>query len=273
MRKSLDRVLRTAAAAAAALLCAVAPAQAAFYSGEWDPLYGLPFVGSGPVGYNLGWRGEVQVFVPDACANASGVRNYGLTSSCTQNSYIQSATVELYDAGTLASKGTLTFLTTPMSVLALHFSGSQLLSLATLPSSWEQANLSSTPPVAPFFSLLFVDPTYSSVLRLLGFSDEIPSGYAGPLLLSHPTTDLDNLEIENWPDLLRAIMTISQIDISDVASPEGRPTYPNGFLFSFAAPPAAAPEPGSLALVALALVLTGWFLRKRPAGQAQPLRG
>ena len=168
MRAYVERALRTGFAAAALVLGSLSPAQAAFYSGAWDPLYGVPFVGGSgsPIGYNLGWRGEVQVFVPDSCALGSGARNYGVGSTCSQGSYLQSATIELYDStNPSVTKGTVTLTTTSMSIFALHFVDNELMSLATMPSSWDRAVWDlPAPPISPFFSLLFVDAAASNFL-------------------------------------------------------------------------------------------------------------
>ena len=266
MRAHLVRVLRAAVAAVAAMLCSVAPAQAAVYDGAWDPLYGIPFSGTGSlVGFNLGWSGEVQVYVPDSCALGVGTRNYGFGSSCAQSSYVQSAVVDFYDNATPAvTKGTVAFNTSSMSILALHFVGNQLMSLATLPSSWDRVSWNSpAPSSSPYFSLLFADPDLSSILRFLGFGSEIPANYYGPLLLSHPSTDFDNLHIDSLRDILEALMEISEISVSNVSTPEGRPTYPGGALFSLSAPAPSIPEPGSLVLVSLALLASGWVARSR----------
>jgi hypothetical protein len=275
MRTYFGRVLRAIAAAAAAVLCSLSPAQAAFYSGAWDPLYGMPFLGgTSPIGYNLGWRGEVQVFVPDSCAFGSGPRNFGAADPCSQNSYVQSATVDFYDNDNPSlTKGTVTFTTSSMSINALHFLDNELLSLATLPSSWDQAAwISPEPPVSPYFSLLFLDEATSNFLRapygfvwlgeLLGLRDEIPANYAGPLLLSHPSRDFDD-PIESLDELVATLLAFRSISVSDVESEAGRPRYPNGSLFALAAPPISVPEPSSLTLIALALLAIGWLAHFR----------
>lgn len=266
MLTCLERLLRTATAVAAVALFAVSPARAAFYPGAWDPLYGVPFEGTGSiVGFNLGWRGDVTVFVPDSCVPISGPVSYGLFSPCAQSSYVQSAVVELYDnAAPGVTLGTIPVAIASMSVLSLNFNGNQLLSLTTLPSGWDRAQWIGTPPtVNPYFSLLFTDAAYSNFLRLIpGLADEIPAGYAGPLLLAHPTTDLDNLNIDSFRDLVVALGLIRQIVVSDVETYE--PDFgPDGALFGAAMASPTVPEPGSLALVALALFATGWVARRR----------
>ena len=274
MREYLERALRTAAAVVAAMVCIVSPAKAAFYSGAWDPTYGMPFIGgSSPLGYDLGWRGTVEVVVPDSCAFLPGPRSYGAGSPCALGSFVQSASVELYDVNDpfLATKGTVTFSTSSMSIRGLNFVDDDLISLSTLPSSWEQAAwITPLPPASPFFSLLFVDEGASNFLRapfgsvllgqLLGFRDEIPEDYFGPLLLSHPDTDFDD-PVESLAELVTRLIALGGVSVSDVESEAGRPRYPNGSLF--AAPPAEIPEPGSLALVALALFATAWGARRR----------
>lgn len=267
----LERLLRAAAAAAAALV-ALSPAQAVVYRGAWDPLFGVPFVGgSSPVGFNLEWQGTTTVFVQDGCELGT---DYGLLtpSPCKTNSSVKTAHVELYDASTDQKRGDLFFDTSSMSILSLHFASGQLTSLTTLPSDWRQAQwISPAPSDSPFFSLLFVDAQASNCLRsplpclfgipsnanLLGLQDEIPLNYAGPLLLSHPSVDFDAPDVDNFWELLRALGGIS---VSDVES--NPPIYPNGTLFGLAAPE-VVPEPGSLALVSLALVATGWVARTR----------
>ena len=44
---------------------AVAPARAVTYVGQWDPAFGSDFP-------DLGWRGEVSFFVPNACLALTG---------------------------------------------------------------------------------------------------------------------------------------------------------------------------------------------------------
>jgi len=78
------RGIRTAFAVMFAMLCCLSQADAARYSGSWDPLYGFPFEGDdGLISYNLGWRGEAKIFVPDDCAptGASGVTQISILSN------------------------------------------------------------------------------------------------------------------------------------------------------------------------------------------------
>jgi hypothetical protein len=80
------------ALAAAVSLGVVAPAQAKLYVGSWDPNYGGIFS-------DLGWRGSVEVFAPDACLGLTGL--YGNADSpCGGGEMaILAAKVELYDVG------------------------------------------------------------------------------------------------------------------------------------------------------------------------------
>ncbi len=69
-------------------LAFTAPAQAAIYSGAWDPAFGSAFP-------DLGWRGEARFFVPDACRTESGfVFNFEPCSNLGMK--ILSAEVEFY---------------------------------------------------------------------------------------------------------------------------------------------------------------------------------
>lgn len=64
--KIAQKVKLGAAALAAAAAITLAPsAHAAIYAGDWDPAFGSAFP-------DLGWRGEVDVFVPDACLGLDG---------------------------------------------------------------------------------------------------------------------------------------------------------------------------------------------------------
>jgi len=262
MHASLVRALQSAVAAAAVLLCFLPQAQAIVYRGTWDPVYGLPFVGPGsPVGFDLGWRGNALISVPDGCEIGPG---FGLftPSPCKTGSQVTSAHIELYDATTDAKRGDLYFGTSSMSVLSLHFSGGELTSLTTLPSNWIQPQWLLPEAASPFFSLLFVDADTSNLLRFLfaGLRDEIPADYFGPLLLSHPTRDFDDLSIDSLGDLFALLWDIREIAVSDVES--NPPEYPNGRLFVLDTP-AVVPEPGSLVLIAVALLATGLAGRSR----------
>ena len=291
MRAYLERVLRTAVAAAAAVLCSVSPAQAAFYSGAWDPLYGEPFVGTtvdsgNYFGSDVGWRGTVDVFVPNSCALATTPTNrtYGPSSPCVGDGsdgetfpYVQSAEVKLFrwDGDTNNDNdviiGTLVFSASSMTIRELNFEGSDLISLFTRPSNWVQPL--GAPSTSPYFSLLFVDKDVSNFLRapfgsgflgqLLGLRDEIPPDYFGPLLLSHPTRGFGE-PIDSIEGLFTTLWDARSIAVSDVEGEDGLPRYLNGgALFSLAAPATDIPEPGSLALVALALFATAWVARTR----------
>ncbi len=59
-----SRVRKTVLGAAIAVAFA-GSAQAAVYTGMWDPAYGAPF-------NSLGWRGTASFFIPDACLSGSG---------------------------------------------------------------------------------------------------------------------------------------------------------------------------------------------------------
>lgn len=69
-------------------VCGINPAQAAYFTGAWDPAFGVAFP-------DLGWRGEAEFFVPDAClANSGWVFNFNSCSNWGMK--ILSAEVEFY---------------------------------------------------------------------------------------------------------------------------------------------------------------------------------
>jgi hypothetical protein len=85
---SFKRIVTAAAFAAAGLLGSVAPAQAATYTGSWDPAFGPSFP-------DLGWKGTATFYIPDACLSKTGfVLN---TDSCSNGAMqVLSADVTLY---------------------------------------------------------------------------------------------------------------------------------------------------------------------------------
>jgi len=90
MLHTLSRGLKqsVAAAAFAAGLACVSPAQAIVYTGAWDPAFGSAFP-------DLGWRGEANFFVPDACLSESGLV-FNFESCSGSQMQILSAEVEFY---------------------------------------------------------------------------------------------------------------------------------------------------------------------------------
>ncbi len=77
------------AAAASVVLSLAQPAQAAYYTGVWDPNFGSPFT-------NLGWRGSAEFYVPDFC-KATGTADVSNPLACDGLAEFQSATVQFYD--------------------------------------------------------------------------------------------------------------------------------------------------------------------------------
>lgn len=64
-------------------------AQAAVYTGVWDPAFGAPFT-------NLGWRGNADFFVPDSCT-PEGTVDVANAPSCGGQARVTLAQVEFYD--------------------------------------------------------------------------------------------------------------------------------------------------------------------------------
>jgi PEP-CTERM motif len=108
-----------AAVAVAASFAFAAPAQAALYSGDWDPAFGSAFP-------DLGWRGDATFFIPDACVGLSGwVFNFGQCSGMK----ILEAEVEFYSLSdaTSTTLETLVFDIPSNAVVSVNLDDGQLL--------------------------------------------------------------------------------------------------------------------------------------------------
>lgn len=150
-------------------------AQAATYSGVWDPPFGAPF---GTLTTGLGWRGTATYFVPDSCElSGSGlVDNYGnipfIPGNCGGLAAVTAAEVELFNVADVgqATLATLTFDPASFYVGVLQYVGGELEGLFTDFSNWlspssdpdatpaELAILDAFGPLNPYttqFSLIF----------------------------------------------------------------------------------------------------------------------
>ena len=123
----------------------VGQAQAAVYTGVWDPTFGAPFTG-------LGWRGHLSFSVPDGCV-ATGTVDVNNITACGGGAVVTHADVELYNATSTrpldiqAAQDTLaTLLFTPGTLLisTLRFVNGQITELLTSTSNFVTpgANLS-----------------------------------------------------------------------------------------------------------------------------------
>jgi hypothetical protein len=140
-----------------ALACVAGSANAAVYTGVWDPVYGAPFT-------NLGWRGTATYAVPDSC-EISGSGDISNALDCGGAATVSSASVEFYDAST-SGQGTLaTLVFDPSSLIisTLRYLDGNLDQLVTTSSNaaYAGAGLSAmgvTPSVAFFLQFDLAGP-------------------------------------------------------------------------------------------------------------------
>ena len=116
----------------ATLLLAVftGSANAAVYTGVWDPAYGAPFA-------NLGWRGTAEYFVPDTCVPA-GTIDISNSYDCSNAAIVTQAQVEFYDinAGGQPTLSTLVFNPASMIIGTLSYVAGELTQLTTTGSNF-----------------------------------------------------------------------------------------------------------------------------------------
>lgn len=139
-------------------LAGVGSAQAAVYSGSWDPAYG-------PVFPHLGWKASASFDVPTSCLGQSN-GSYAATGACAGFSVL-SAQLYLYD---VAAPGTIleSFnLNTNVFVNGLEISGGQLVGIDTGFFSAVVPTAAAAPIAgggAYAFSLILYDGTFAQLV-------------------------------------------------------------------------------------------------------------
>ena len=129
------------------------PAQAATYTGVWDPTYGTPFT-------NLGWRGTADYFVPDSCV-PTGTADLNNATACGGGAIITAAQVQFYDITDTGQStiSSLFFNPATMPVTTLRFVSGELTQLTTStsdlihPTGLSAFSVSATTEFGLYFSL------------------------------------------------------------------------------------------------------------------------
>lgn len=241
----LENTKRFAATlATVAGLLGVATADAAVYTGVWDPPYGTQWT-------NLGWNGSAVFNVPEFCNPLPGSGLVTITNlgSCDGAATVQSASVGLYTlvpsvatapaAAVSSPTNTLIFNPSTLTISRMRFLDGVLIGLETSESDPEADTIVTAPPFPVDFSLQFVLDYSDDVPALTnGPSPSLFSNYSGPLLF-----------------FSAGICECSGVNSSD-------------FLPTFTITRTDVPEPATLALGALGLAAIGWGRRRRAARQA-----
>ncbi len=124
MNFSVARLVRTALIAAGISLAGVGAAQAALWTGAWDPRYGTPFDGNFDADV-LGWRGIATFDIPETC-----IDGFTADSSACAGMSLVSAQVTFYDFNTDTTVETFEYAPGDLSGFSATFSaGGQLTSL------------------------------------------------------------------------------------------------------------------------------------------------
>ncbi|MBT9486065.1 MAG: PEP-CTERM sorting domain-containing protein [Rubrivivax sp.] len=117
MQLRLGQALRAVAAALA--LGGLASAQAAVYTGQWDPLYGAPFNAGSP---DLGWKGSAEFVVPDSC-----LTNGTVTIAACPGLAVSSAQVVFYEDVGNTEIATLNFVGSGINLFEVNLAGGDLV--------------------------------------------------------------------------------------------------------------------------------------------------
>ena len=165
--QSVKKMWFAASVCAAAALASITPAQAAIYTGHWDPAYGAAFP-------ELGWEGDATFFIPDACLASSGwISN---VDSCSGGGMkILSAEINFYDlAAPTTTIETLTF-DPNVAVYKMYVEANQLQAVSANFLGPVQATSSIAGGGAYYFDLKFLESTSNNVAlyHTLGYADPI----------------------------------------------------------------------------------------------------
>lgn len=248
MRKYLERMLRTTIVAATALLSGLPSAQAALYTGAWDPWFGVPF-DSPP---RLNWEGT---FAVTADCPTSPLGSSGNLAQCAGGSAtVSSLTLSLFLDGS-STAATINFGANSMSIGDLFWenpsSGSVISKLKTGLTTYAPAPMTADTALNDAlsgyqFALQFFMNGSASGGSPIAVNDLLAAGYSGPVLFTYLQTG------DTGGPVIRANV-LGGIDY--------QPNFTGLILQS----DQSVPEPGALALVAVALLAGGLAQRKRAA--------
>lgn len=218
----------------AGLMTAAATSSAAIYRGNWDPSFGAPYP-------DLGFRGFVDLLVPDECLDGDPISQWFADGSCGDMSLL-AATVELYDANLGPSAPTIdTVVFAPPAVDPDPVLGVFIQFDAN--TGRNEVVGADTSIFGPQFGS---GPGYSGNLWL-----EFVSGQMPIFTLLDTVTTLD--AVPNGAFLHACLPDDSEASLCP--EPEVRTTNPGTVTFQ------RVPEPGSIALVFGALA-AGWAARR-----------
>lgn len=242
----MNSLISKSLAAAVLAVAGAGTAQAAIYVGTWDPAYGAPFTAGNnsfsidniPGAYNLGWRGQEKIDVGSSCSAGvgAGLQTVAVGVNCTAQAI--SAFVQLYNASI------------PLDLVGLE----------TL--NWNAASLGAVNSLLYFNgALVGFDTAFSTALQSAHVK------YLGDLV-SFGLSLTYNLQASFGGDAFAAsdgpvpgtTFVGPVLNWSTCGGDCGSGTNNRSIPINFSVQ--VVPEPGSLALAALALIGAGWGRRR-----------
>jgi PEP-CTERM motif len=221
------------ALAGAAVLSMSAPAQAAIYTGTFDPAFGGNFSG-------LGWRGEVRIDVPQACLDL-GNANSTNDVEC-QSISLQLARLELYDVPAESQTPDVMNVLNAFSLFGIEVAGGTVVGInaSMFIGQWVAPAGTLVAPVVPWYD------SYRYGLDLFG-DEATLAAYSTSVGTNSSTGNTEDLLPGNCPwDGDYAICTSA-----------------TNAKITFTRLPNQVPEPGSLLLAGAALAAAAATRRRR----------